>query len=616
MSSNMRISIKAALFFIVVVIGGCSEEEPGPIDTARDKAMAVSLKVETQNGLVVGSQHDESASMWLGIPYAAPPVGPNRWRPPQPAAERSEPLTADKLGNACIQPAHPLGGAPEGIEEGSIWGSEDCLYLNIYAPANPDNKDLPVMFWIHGGSNVVGHSGAYDGSVLAQQQNVIVVTHNYRLGPFGWWYHRLTTALKNAEDASGNYALLDSIYALKWVRDNIAFFGGDPNKVTIFGESAGGTNVLALIASPYGRGLFAGAISQSGNASLGVSKTWAANYKDDLRRPGSVYSTSEMLLRFVSHQSEDCDRNCARVQVASMNASEQAAIMRATDAADIIKLYGDFDDMLRYMPRIILDGFILPKQGILAALADRETGSLVPVMLGTNKDETKLFMALNSEFVFMVGDVPLWRRDADMYDLQAEYGTAVWKLYGVDLPAMHLRQTRTPVWTYRFDWDELPDSPFVEPSDLLGAAHAFELPFVFGNFQTGVLTDLIASEDNAEGRLALSERMMAYWAAFARDFAPNQGADGKGVVWEPFNPKSNHTFLHLDTGEEGIRMSDALLTFDGLVQQLAEDERIEDSQVRCEIFNLAFGIHLEAYVSAVQQDIQAAAKKLGCKVQI
>ena len=613
MSSPMRIGMKAALLFVAVFMGGCGEEEQESVDDAQTKAVAASLTVETKDGLVVGSQRGESASIWLGIPYASPPVGPNRWRAPRPTAKRSEPLIADKLGHACTQIVHPLGGAPEDAEEGSIWGSEDCLYLNIYAPPNPDNKDLPIMFWIHGGGNVVGHSGFYDGSTLAKQQNVIVVTHNYRLGPFGWWYHRSIAASQNTEDASGNYALLDSIYALKWVRDNIALFGGDPNKVTIFGESSGGTNVMALMASPYGRGLFAGAISQSGNASLGISKTWAANYKDDLRQSGSAYSTSEMLLRFVSHLFEDCARNCARVRVANMNALEQAKTMRAMDAADIIELYGDSNDMLRYMPRVILDGAILPQQGILAALADREVGSLVPAILGTNKDETKLFMALNSELVFAIGGVPLWRRDADRYNLQAEYGALAWKLYGVDLPAMSLRKARTPVWTYRFDWDELPGSLFVEPSDLLGAAHALELPFVFGDFQMGALAGLMASADNEKGRLALSERIMAYWSAFARGFVPHhQGADGEGVVWQPFNPNSGHTFLHLDIGEEGIRMSDKLVTFDGLIQQLADDTRIEDGDVRCGIFIQAFNNNLQAYTHAVQQDIQTAAKKLGC----
>lgn len=571
-------------FFLLLIgalalLGGCSGKPAKKVMVAN-----ASTERMTSDGPVIGSIADNGTQVWIGIPYAQPPVGDLRWRAPVPPTPRTAAFNAVRFGSACIQPADPLGGAPEHLPRGQIWGDEDCLYLNIYAPpGNP--ADLPVMVWIHGGGNVVGHAGFYDGSVLAEQEQVVVVTYNYRLGPLGWWHHA-SLSDANAADASGNYALLDGIRALEWVRQNIAAFGGNPETVTIFGESAGATNVAALVASPLAKGLFHGAIAQSGTVISGESVAAASHYRND-PVPGGDSSTNEIFLRFIMHAAKNCDAACARVHISRMTLEEQATIMRGIDPATLYGLYGDGLPALQSLPRFIRDGYVLPEQGVLQALGTEES-SRVPMIFGSNKDEPKLFMAFDPRFVITAFGVPVKKRDARLYELFAEYGAHAWKLYGVDRPASRLYEAEIPVWTYRFDWDELSGLPFVDAVSLVGAGHALEIPFVFGQFSLGRITALMVNDENERGRLILSGRMMAYWAEFARNLNPSRGTDGGGTLWQPFAPDTGATFIHFDSGFSGIKMAHSKITFDALLERLAQDSRIADSAERCQILRTAF----------------------------
>jgi len=262
------------LLFLVLVITGAvlgsrwylSDSLPEPA-----KADPTSERV-TSTGKVRGFAAGNGAQGWLGIPYAAPPVGPLRWRAPRPARPWAGTREALVPGPVCPQLGGPLADvAPK--EWGKVVGAEDCLTLNIWTPRHTPAElsalaePYPVMLWIHGGGNTIGYGADYDGRVLAGTHKVIVVTINYRLGVLGWFNHPAVLAgAENADDASGNFGTLDTIAALQWVQDNIAAFGGDPERVTIFGESAGGVNVFALLASERAKGLFHGAISQSGLA--------------------------------------------------------------------------------------------------------------------------------------------------------------------------------------------------------------------------------------------------------------------------------------------------------------------------------------------------------------
>ncbi|MCB1694514.1 MAG: carboxylesterase family protein, partial [Pseudomonadales bacterium] len=203
----------------------------------------------TTTGDVVGFVDRFGARAWLGLPYAQPPVGDLRWRAPQPPRREAGLREALLAGNACPQKPSLL----TTDTEAAVTGSEDCLTLNIWSPPNAVN--LPVMFWIHGGGNTIGHGAGYNGAYLATERKVVVVTINYRLGLFGWFRHP-ALARGDALDDSGNYGTLDMIAALNWVRDNIGQFGGDAGNVTVFGESAGAKDTLSMMASPLAKGLF------------------------------------------------------------------------------------------------------------------------------------------------------------------------------------------------------------------------------------------------------------------------------------------------------------------------------------------------------------------------
>ena len=254
-------------------------------------------------GDVIGTSEPGGVHGWRGIPYACPPVGALRWRAPRPAAPWSGVFEARAHGAMAPQYADLLAGTPA-RQRGQVVGDEDCLTLNVFAPAfEPGAVPLAdqrraVMVWIHGGGNSVGTSATYDAARnYARHDGLVLVTVNYRLGVLGWFTH---PALQEADDAtpeerSGNFGTLDLISALQWVRDNIAAFGGDPGRVTIFGESAGGQNVLTLLASPLARGLFQRAIAQSPVAET-FSIEQAVNGCDDAQ-PGHRESSLEVTAR-------------------------------------------------------------------------------------------------------------------------------------------------------------------------------------------------------------------------------------------------------------------------------------------------------------------------------
>ena len=216
-------------------------------------------EVRTLSGIVDGYKKGK-VLYWDDIPYAEPPIGQLRWKAPR-EINRPNQIIFPKDENYCVQRPSSLGGA-EGDEP--FVGQEDCLYLDISAPRNKQSKLLPVMFWIHGGGNTSGLKDLYDFNKMVKRHNVVVVRINYRLGPFGWFYHPSIQGLQNDIDKTSNFGTLDIIAALHWVKNNISLFGGDPDNVTIFGESAGGHNVLSLLVSKRSKGLFHKAISMSG----------------------------------------------------------------------------------------------------------------------------------------------------------------------------------------------------------------------------------------------------------------------------------------------------------------------------------------------------------------
>ena len=250
------ITLTALILFCFVVL--TSAWAKGPPQHAQNDNNRHSTKVFTKYGRLMGILDANNTWAWKGVPYAKPPVGNLRWKAPQ---EPESWKGVRQAKNEC-EPCTQLYTTPQWIRQPYAIGSEDCLYLNIWRPQS-DEQNLPVYVWIHGGSNNFGMAAHYNGSVISSKSNVVVVVVQYRLGPIGWLTH---PALRHGdpEDDSGNFGTLDNIQALKWIKENIAAFGGDPDNVTITGESAGAHNVMNLVISPLAAGLFHKAMSQSG----------------------------------------------------------------------------------------------------------------------------------------------------------------------------------------------------------------------------------------------------------------------------------------------------------------------------------------------------------------
>jgi para-nitrobenzyl esterase len=567
-----RIFVAAAL-----LLAGCGLAP----DEAPVRAADPATRRTTALGEVVGYVGTDGTHGWRGIPFAEPPVGALRWRAPVAATPWTGTLEALADAAPCAQRPPPVGGEPN--PDGSA-GSEDCLYLNVFAPAfAPDavpagDARRPVMMWIHGGGNSVGDARIYDGGYFAAKHGVVVVAVQYRLGPFGWLRHASLRADAGATDAdrSGNFGTLDLVAALRWVQANAAAFGGDPGRVTVFGESAGGRNTFSLLQSPLAAGLFHRAIAQSGGISsptLAEAESLATDAE-----PGHENSSNELLLRLLAAHRGAESREAALALAAGLSPGDTAAFLRARSPGEILAAYTGSGGMgmLRF-PQLFPDGAVMPAD----AAADHFPAgryNRVPVIAGTNRDENKLFMAFDREYVRLW--IPLLPsvRDDERYQRDAEHQALAWKLNGADDPARWMRAVQGPsVFAYRFDWDELDRFLWVDWSFVIGAGHAVEIPFVFGDFDIPLLRSLFR-EDDVETRRALSDALMSYWAEFAADGAPGRGRGGELPAWEPWD----ESFLVLDSAAGGgIRMASDTITSTALVQRILGDARFAGAEERC-----------------------------------
>jgi para-nitrobenzyl esterase len=481
-------------------------------------SFGASLQVAVGTGVVEGKQ-DGPVRTFLGIPYAAPPVGDLRWKPPVVPAKWTGVRKATVFGLGCVQA--PVYGDMNFRGAGQ---SEDCLFLNVWTPAKNAEARLPVMVWIHGGGFVGGMSSEprQDGTFLAQQ-NVVVVSMNYRLGIFGFFVHP-ELAKESGRNAAGNYGLLDVISALQWVRDNVAAFGGDPGNVTIFGESAGSFAVNDLMASPLAKGLFHKAIGESGGA---FSKTGLA---------------LEMLAT-----REEKDSKFA----ASAYGVQTIAQLRALSSQDVLKptWKPGGDDNIGFDP--VVDGYFLPETASAIFAAGKQND--VPLLAGWNHDEGGLdadqtapavesFKALaQKDFgekaadflkLYPAGNDAQALRSAEDYrgDRFIAWGTWMW----IEAQSTTGKQ---PVYRYRFDL-ALPTAP---DSPDRGAYHSAEIEYVFGQLDSKTDVKWRASDRQ------LSAEMQKYWANFARSGDPN----GSGLAkWPPYSSAGGWQVMYLNEKPE------------------------------------------------------------------
>jgi para-nitrobenzyl esterase len=573
-----------------LLLAGCRHEAPPPAPSVDETSHRV-----LPAGEVVGFSGTYGSHVWLGLPYAEPPTGDQRWRAPVSAKDWRGLRSALAFGSPCPQLATPFAGVID-QEPGTFAGDEDCLYLNVYAPRFPSqaavptgDERLPVMVWIHGGGNSVGLSNFYDGGKLARTENVVVVTINYRLGPLGWLRNAALRAGAHDDlDRSGNYGILDQIEALRWVRRNIAAFGGDPENVTIFGESAGARDVMALLVAPQAQGLFQRAIAESGSA----RNFWddaAENWTDDTDVPGATNSSNEVLARLLITAGKVPDRAAAKVWIAKTPPAEIEAFWRATTPADLIRAYrSDAAESIPDVPNVFADGVVLPTEPLLARYAMPHGWNGVPVMFGSNKDENRTFMFADPKLVTRWFGVLPRLVDEESYDAMGVALADAWKVAGVDVPATAIASSGwRDVYAYRWDWDEEPSVLGSDLSVMIGAGHGFEIPFVFGHWDLGPRGNIVWTDENKPGREQLSREMMSYWAEFARTGRPGRGGGRDLPEWRPWDASrpTAPKFMVLDTDAGGgLRMSSDALTPESVIEAAVADPRITEGDVRCSVY--------------------------------
>jgi para-nitrobenzyl esterase len=501
---------------------------------------------------------------WKGIPFAKAPVGALRWRAPEEPAPWTERLATRRFGNACLQNGRIYGPGSNNTYDATIAttlntpvGSEDCLTLNVWRPAG-DSSKLPVIFFVYGGSNISGYTAdpVYDGAALAKAANAVVVTANYRVGVLGFMnLAQLKTGASTAE-ASGNFALLDIIQALKFVQGNIGEFGGDPGNVTLMGQSAGAINAWALLASPMAAGLFHKAIPLSGGISL------ASNLPPGMiptLSPASTYAAqgNGLLYKLLIADGRATDTASAQAFAATQTAAQIADYLRSKDAGAILTtvLTGALGGS-----GPIPDGALVPTDPIAAIAAGNY--NKVPVLAGNTADEGKLFapfltllggppgFKINdaTRFTMMANfnpDAPSSLTEADILDpayvpsntpvtgwtAKAQLLSSVFMIPSRDNVLDTLKARQPNVWYYQFNWAQEP-APW---NTIYGAAHAFDLPFIFGNFGPSLFSNAANSTANRPGRMALSAAMMSSIGAFARNGDPNN--DAVGTPWPTWPSK-------------------------------------------------------------------------------
>ena len=555
-------------------------------------------------GTLVGFTEHRGMHAWLGIPYAEAPVGELRWRAPQPPRPWEGTRTALQYGPKPMQIAGLAGDFPRSVY-GQPAGSEDCLHLNVWAPrATPDavpqgTARLPVMVWIYGGGNAAGAANValYDPAFLVTRHRAVIVSFNYRLGVFGWFLHPALFADDATEqDRSGNFGTLDVVAALRWVQANIAAFGGDPENVTVFGESAGGINVMSLLLCPQARGLFHRAIAQS-SIIAPYTVAEATNYVDEAE-PGHRNSAREIVNKLFVRDGRAAGRDEAKALQGRLRPDELRAYLYGKTPDELLSV---FDEVLMGMymnPRPIADGQVLPLAPWHEAFADASRCSPVPLILGTNRDEFRVFMAADTADYIdrRAGGLPRIR-DPQRYEREARYQSDLWKASSVDEVAWRVSQVPgSAVFAYRFDWDDWPSVPGLDLKRLIGAGHGTELIFLFGSFARKGWLRLLLGPRRFAGIVDLTEAVTSYWLQFARTGDPGRGTDDRLPHWRQWNNtgQDGRILVFDEARDGGVRMSEELVTVDAIKARLVADPALagnEEDLLRLYARLFVYGLH-------------------------
>ena len=490
------------LGLVLVVLGGCgqpiTEDAPAPEADAAPMATPIGPEIALTQGRLMGTALANGIHAWMDVPYAAPPVGEMRWAAPAPAEPWEGVRDATAFGENCVQPQLMV----EPFVDEPRPQSEDCLTLNVWSGAERSDEGRPVMVWIHGGALIYG-SGDTDGAPLAEQ-GVVLVSINYRLGPLGFFAHPELSAA-SPHGVSGNQGFLDQIAALRWVRDNIEAFGGDPNRVTIFGESAGSLSVSTLMASPLAAGLFHRAIGQS----------------------GSIFANRHGLTAD-SDGDGDGGGEALGVQLAEAlgaPAENAVATLRERDAMEVLATWDEGTTFNDYYRQPVIDGWLLPAAAREIFAAGQHND--VPLMVGSNADEgSAIHPVVAPNAAASTAAYAAWLQERLGSDL-AERALELYPAATDEAVAQALSDVvcddmftwamrvwadaagEAPVYLYYFS--RVPPGEFGEK---YGSYHAAEIPYVFAQMDAAT-----TSAEDAQ----LATAMSAAWVRFAATGDPNGG---------------------------------------------------------------------------------------------
>jgi para-nitrobenzyl esterase len=482
--------------------------------------------VQTKYGLVTGYT-DKGSLCWKGIPYAAPPVGELRWKAPLDPVPWLGTRKTRKFESSAAQ-VMPILGAT---------GSEDCLYLNIWRPKSSETG-LPVYLYIHGGGNSIGSSAtsSYYGNAMVEKSNLLYISVNYRLGAMGWFMHPAVTGSGSPEDQSGNYGTLDLVKSLEWVRDNIRAFGGDPNNVTVAGESGGAFNVLSLLVSPSAKGLFHRAVVESGLSLIGSVEE-------------AIAQSERLLVSLLVKDRKARDEEEAVQLISKTQEDEINKYFRSKSAFTITRNIPAMDFGMAQWRAIFTDGSVIPEKGY-DVFSSGEWSNKVPVIIGCTKDEMKLFGYFRKHPALNTRE----------YDLVWRYQSLLWRANGVDDVASKMTaHGNVPVYVYRFDWGSPDDSgvsvlPGTKGRDF-GAHHASEVPFFLGMgvSEIALLIGKTHTQENLPGRRKLTDLCMKYLSNFANTGNPNGDDLPHWPAWG--NTEGKEKILVLDAGFDDLQLS-------------------------------------------------------------
>lgn len=498
------------------------------------------------SGKVSGAEANGGATLvWLGVPYARPPVGVLRWKAAQPLDASSATIDATKAGPLCPQ-----------ISGGKFVGSEDCLTLDISRPNSPD-AGLPVLVYIHGGNNQGGTSQEIDATKLAVSANAVVVSVNYRLGLLGF---NSLPALRtgSAEENSGNFSLLDMAQSLAWIRENIAAFGGDGGNVTVSGFSAGGRDVMAMLISPIFKGQFQKAISFSGGMTVADGEA-------------SAELTAKALAPLVVADGIKADEEAARDWLLTAS-PDVAGYLNGLSAERLAALMTNAGIRMAVFPHLFNDGTVLPKGGFATAAYNS-----VPLLMLTGSNEFSLFARSDAEFAAVTDDQLM--ADAGQlanFAFASGYGSKLYELFNAQESAEAMfDRYKAPIYTLRFAWGG--DRAIVgdRMATLYGSFHGVWIPFVTST-TTGFSAVFPKAFDN-DGVRDGADKLGRYLASFLRTGNPN----GDGLVeWKPWEAVSSgptQMVVDADARAASFTMTEERASYDQILAEMEADRSIPDA---------------------------------------